>query len=152
MHQKEINCRRDATPAIADDLLFFRRVARFEDCERFSKTNEALGLWIDKACGRYIHAAGHAAGAAVSTGLQAAMELGAKSVHDHGTWSTDCSHCIVLVDEQARSRSRLEGSGRITFRIATLGHAAFCLPLVESSIQNRHIVEAERAKHPPKTG
>src|SRR5215471_11821758 len=99
MHQKEVNSRRDAAPAIADDLLFFRHVARLEDRARFSESNEALGLWIDKACGRYIHAAGHAAGASVSTGLQPAIELRAESVHDHGTWLTDGSHGLVLVDE-----------------------------------------------------
>jgi len=102
MQQKQVNRRRDTTPAIADDLLLFCRATCFEDCERFGWSNKTLGLWIDEACGWYIHAAGHAAGAAVSTRLQAAMELGTESVHDHSTWSIDSGHCLVLVDEQAR--------------------------------------------------
>src|SRR6266568_5813613 len=125
MHEKEIDGRRDAATAIADDLPVFRHTARFEFLRRIRKSREALCRRVDEGRRRYVDAARHASGTAVSARLQAAMELRAERVHDDGAWIADGGHCLVLVDEQSRSRPRLERGGRIAFRFAALGRAAF---------------------------
>src|SRR5438552_18141377 len=102
MYQEEIDSGGDTATAVADHLLFFRHAACLDFSGRISKGSEPFGRGIDEGCRRHVDAAGHASGAAVSAGLQAAMELRAKRVHDHGAWSANGGSCLVLVHEQRR--------------------------------------------------
>src|SRR5262249_35750138 len=112
MHQEEVDGGRDAAAAIADDLLVFGRAVCLEDLARVIEGNEALGPGIDQACGRYVHAAGHPAGAAVSAGREAAMKWRAERVDGDAPLGADGRHCVLLVEERPPSRPRLKFGAR----------------------------------------
>ena len=72
VQQKQVDRGRDAAAAIADRALVLRHALGGEFRRRVGERGEALGRGIDQRGRRNVDAAGHAAGAAVAAGLQAA--------------------------------------------------------------------------------
>src|SRR6185295_4228471 len=122
---------------------------RLEFGFRLVKRDESLGLGIEQRRCRHVATAGDTAGPAVAARLQPLMKLRAERVDDDRALLGRGRERLVLVDEKSRFRFGCKCGRLVSLRRSGFERAAFKLPFVETAVEYRDILEAERCQHPP---